>query len=182
MTHHHEPPAVYGLMAEFLHPEEVVEAAQHAYGRGFRSMDAYSPMPVDGLAEAIGFRRNRVPLVVLIGGLSGAFIAFFMQWYSSVIDYPLIIGGKPYNSWPSFIVITFELTILGAALSAAFGMLAMNGLPRPHHPVFNAPNFAMASRSRFFLCILANDPLFDLEDTRQFLQQFKPREISVVHR
>ncbi|MEO6811765.1 MAG: DUF3341 domain-containing protein [Isosphaeraceae bacterium] len=169
-------------MAEFLHPEQIVEAAQKAYAEGYRSMDAYSPLPVDGLAEAIGFKRNRMAAIVLAGGLLGGFGAFFMQWYSAVIDYPLIIGGRPYNSWPAFIPITFELTILGASAAAVLGMLGLNGLPRPHHPVFNVPSFVLASRSRFFLCILANDPKFDPDRTRQFLQELDPKDISRVDR
>jgi hypothetical protein len=175
-------PHLYGLMAEFLRPEQIVEAAQKAYAEGYRSMDAYSPLPVDGLAEAIGFKRNRMAAIVLAGGLLGGLGAFFMQWYSAVIDYPIIIGGRPYNSWPAFIPITFELTILGAATAAVLGMLGLNGLPRPHHPVFNVPSFALASRSRFFLCILANDPKFDPDRTRQFLQELDPKDISRVDR
>lgn len=172
--------ALHGLLAEFATPEEVVEAAERAYAEGYRSMDAYSPFPVDGLAEALGYQRNWVALVVLIGGISGACLAFFMQWYTSVIDYPIIVGGRPYNTWPSFVVIMFELTILGASTLAVVGMLGMNGLPRPYHSVFNAPNFALASNDRFFLCIQADDPKFELGETRRFLDSLNPHVISEV--
>jgi hypothetical protein len=177
-----DDPHLYGLMAEFLKPEAVVAAARQAHLEGYRNMDAYSPMPVDGLAEAIGFQYNRMALIVLIGGLMGAAGAYFMQWFSAVVHYPIEVGGRPYHSWPAFIPITFELTILGAATAAVFGMLALNGLPRPHHPVFNAPNFAMASRSRFFLCIQANDPKFDRVRTREFLLSLDPKEVVEVPR
>lgn len=171
---------VYGIMGEYLTTEAVIAAAEAAHAAGYRRMEAYSPFPVEGLAEAVGYHRNRVPRLVFIGGLLGGLAGFFMQWYSAVVDYPLIIAGRPYNSWPSFIVITFELTILGAATTAVLGMLAMNGLPRPYHPVFNIPGFELASRSRFFLCIQANDPQFDREATYRFLEGTHPRELSVV--
>lgn len=175
-----DPANVYGLLAEFLHTEEIVAAARASYAHGYRQMDAYSPMPVEGLSEAIGFGRNRLPMIVLVGGLLGGFGAFFMQWFSATIHYPLIIGGRPFNSWPAFIPITFELTVLIASFAAVLGMFWLNGLPRPHHPVFNVPGFALASRSRFFLCLQSNDPLFDLDKTRMFLEQFHPKEISLV--
>ncbi len=175
-------PVVYGLMAEFLKPEQIVQAAEAAYAHGYRQMDAFTPFPVDDLAESIGFHTNRIPLIVLIGGLVGGIGGYVMQWFSAAVHYPIIVGGRPFHSWPSFLPITFELTVLLAAFAAVFGMLAMNGLPRPHHPVFNAPGFAMASRSRFFLCIQANDPLFDLDKTRMFLQALDPKMISVVER
>lgn len=175
-----QEPQVYGLLAEFLTPEAVVEAARQAREAGYRQMEAYSPFPVDGLAEALGFHRNRVPLLVLIGGLSGALIAFLMQWYSAVIHYPINIGGRPYNTWPMFVVIMFELTILGGALCAVLGMLGLNGLPRPYNPIFNAPGFSAASSDRFFLCIEAADPQFDRDQTRRFLERLNPKEISEV--
>jgi hypothetical protein len=180
MTAHPGTPHVYGLLAEFLRPEAVVEAARRAYERGYRNMDAYSPFPVEGLAEAIGFRRNRIPLIVLIGGLVGGLGGYFMQWFSATIHYPYLVGGRPYHSWPAFLPITFELTVLCAAFAAVFGMLGLNGLPRPHHPVFYVPGFALASRSRFFLCIQAIDPLFDLEETRRFLEGLGSKEVSYV--
>ena len=175
-----EKSLVHGLIAEYTTPEALVDAAQKAYAEGYRRMDAYSPMPVDGLAEAIGFTHNRLPLLVLIGGLSGAATAAALMYFSSVVDYPLNVGGRPLASWPAWVPITFELTILFASLTAVFGMLGLNGLPMPYHPVFNAPGFAMASRNRFFLCIEARDPKFDLAATRGFLDGLGPKSVEVV--
>jgi hypothetical protein len=172
--------ALYGLMAEFATPEALVEAARRAYEEGYRRMDAYSPFPVDGLAEAIGFRRNMLPLIVLIGGLIGAAGGFYLQYYVSVVDYPLNIGGRPLNSWPAFIPVTFEMTILAAALSAVLGLLGLNRLPMPYHPVFNVERFELATRNRFFLCIEAVDPKFDYEGTRRFLENVGPQGVYEV--
>jgi len=163
-------PPVFGLMAEFDSPETLLEAARGAFAAGFRRMDAYSPFPVEGLAEAIGFHHSRVPLIVLIGGILGCLGGFFLQYWVAVIDYPINIGGRPLNSWPSFVPVTFEVTILLAALSAVFGVLALNGLPMPYHPVFNVERFELASHNRFFLCIEATDPKFDLGSVRSFFE------------
>ena len=171
---------LYGLLAEYKSPEALVEAAHQAYARGFRRLDAFSPFPVEGLAEAIGFHTNRMPLIVLIGGLLGGLGAYFLMWFSAVINYPINVGGKPLHSWPAFVPITFEVTILVASLSAVFGMLGLNGLPMPHHPLFYVPDFTRASRSRFFLCIQADDPLFDVDQTRTFLESLEPRRILDV--
>jgi hypothetical protein len=175
-----QQPLVYGVMAEFDNPDMLCAAAERAHAAGYRRMDAYSPFPIEGLAEVIGFKRTQLPLIVLIGGLLGGIGGFYLQYWISVIDYPLIVGGKPYNSWPAFIPVTFETTILGAALAAVLGMLGLNGLPMPYHPVFNVERFALASRDRFFLCIEAADPKFDIDKTVEFLRSLNPSSIHEV--
>lgn len=171
---------IHGLMAEFPGPGEVLEATRRAYAKGYRAMDAYSPFPVEGLAEALGVRDTKLPLFVLLGGIFGALSGFFLQYYAAVISYPLNVGGRPLNSWPSFIPITFEGTVLIAALCAVVGMLMRNGLPRPYHPVFNVQRFERVTRDRFFLCIEASDPLFDEKKTHKFLESLNPLNVSVV--
>ncbi len=173
---------LYGVMGEFAEPEQLLHAARAAYHAGYRKMDAYSPYAVEGVAEAIGFHRTRVPLVVLLGGVAGAVTAYGMQWYSAVISYPLNVGGRPLHSWPAFVPITFELTILFAAIAGLIGMLAMNGLPRPYHPVFNAPEFKLASQTRFFLCIEANDHVFKAEEVREFFLSLGPVRVLEVEK
>jgi Protein of unknown function (DUF3341) len=174
---------LYGLMAEFETPEQVVGAALRSRAEGYNRMDAYTPFAVEGLAEAVGFHRGRkLSAITLAGGLTGSCTGFFLCWWPSVIGYPLNVGGKPYNSWPAFIPITFELTILFSALSAVFGMLALNGLPMPYHPVFNAPDFDLASRDRFFLCIEADDPKFDRTQTREFLEGLNALQVTEVEK
>src|SRR6186713_3047262 len=171
---------VYGLMAEFEDPNQLVAAAHRAREAGYRRMDAYSPLPIEELHEAIGFHDTKLPLIVLIGGLVGCLSGYLLQFWVSTMAYPLNVGGKPLHSWPAFIPVTFECTILGAALAAVFGMLALNGLPQPYHPVFNVARFALATRSHFFLCIEATDPKFDLEETRRFLESLNPQEVAAV--
>jgi hypothetical protein len=171
---------LYGLMAEFDEPTALVAAARRANEEGYRCMDAYSPMPIEELHEALGPHPSRLPLIVLIGGLIGCFGGYGLQWWVSVLAYPENVGGKPLHSWPAFIPVTFECTILVAALFAVLGMLAANGLPQPYHPVFNVPRFALASRNRFFLCIESVDPNFDIERTRAFLETLGPKEVSAV--
>jgi hypothetical protein len=175
-----KPHDVYGLMAEFDDPNTLVAAAHRAHAEGFRRMDAYSPFPIEELHEALGVHHTRLPLIVLLGGLFGCLGGYALQYWVSVIAYPLNVGGKPYHSWPAFIPVTFECTILAAALSAVLGMLALNGLPTPYHPVFNVPRFALASRNRFFLVIESRDRKFDLEGTRRFLETLSPREVTTV--
>ncbi len=171
---------LHGIMAEFAEPEQLLAAAQAAHTAGYRKMDAYSPYAVEGLAEAIGFRKTRLPLIVLLGGISGAVTAYVMQWYSAVIGYPLNVGGRPLHSWPAFIPITFELTVLFAAVAGTLGMLFLNGLPRPYHPVFNAPEFKLASQTRFFLCIEAADHVFDADEVRRFFGTLDPIKVMEV--
>jgi hypothetical protein len=175
-----DKPSIYGVMAEFDNPEDLLEAAQRAYAGGYRHMDAYSPFPVEGLSQAIGFHRTRLPLVVLLGGLAGGLMGYLLQYYTAVVNYPLNVGGRPLHSWPAFIPVTFEMTVLIAALAAVLGMLALNGLPRPYHPVFNVPRFEMASRNLFFLCIESTDPQFDVEGTRRFLEALEARQVYDV--
>lgn len=173
---------IYGLMAEFSSGEEILRAAKSAYEHGFRKMEAFTPFPIEGLSENLGQKKSLVPFFVLICGIGGGLGGYFMEWYANVVSYPLNIGGRPYNAWPMFIPITFELTILSAALAAIIAMIALNRLPEPHHPVFNAPEFERASTDKFFLCIEANDPKFDLSATRKFLETLKPERISEVEK
>ncbi|MEP6708169.1 MAG: DUF3341 domain-containing protein [Pyrinomonadaceae bacterium] len=173
-------PSLYGVMAEFDNPSDLVAAARRTYEAGYRRINGYSPYPIEELWEAIGFHRTGLPVIVLIGGIIGALGGFFMQYYLSVFEYPLNVGGKPFNSWPAFIPITFEVTILCAALAAVFGMLALNKLPQPYHPVFNAPNFALATRDHFFLVIEANDPRYNHDEVLSFMKSLEPKEVTDV--
>ncbi len=170
----------YGLMAEFDDVNNVITAARRVYGAGYRKIDAYSPFPVEELSEAIGFHKNGVALVCLVGGLLGCTGAFTLQWWINTISYPINIGGRPLNSWPSFIIVTFEMTILFSGLSAVFGMLALNGLPMPYHPVFNVPRFEFASKDRFFIVIFSSDKNYDATRTRQFLEGLNPISVAEV--
>ena len=171
---------IYGLMAEFESPTALAAAARQVRERGYRKVEAYSPFAIEEVNEALGLHHNKLPLLVLCGGILGGLTGYFLQYYVAVIDFPLNIGGRPLHSWPSFIIITFELTILFAALSTVLGLFGLCGLPMPYHPVFNVSRFAFASRDRFFICIEAADPLFDRHDTAEFLYSLAPREVAEV--
>ena len=174
------PRPLYGLSAEFAAKEQIVAATRRAYAEGYRKMDDYSPFPIEELPEALGRGDTAVPLITLMGGTIFGLGGFFMEWISMAKLYPLNVGGRPFVSWPSFIPVTFEMTILGGALSATIGMIMLNRLPQPYHPVFNAPNFARASQDRFFLCIECADPKFDLTMTGDFLRRLNPISVSEV--
>ena len=171
---------IYGVLAEFDTTDQLIAAAAKSRQAGYKYVNAYTPFPVEGLGEALGFRRSSVPLITLIGGLVGCVGGFYMQYWMMAVDYPLNIGGRSLNSWPAFIPVTFELTVLGAAVSAVLGMLALNKLPQPHHPVFNVKRFALASNDRFFLCIEARDPKFHRVQTAQFLESLKAHDVAEV--
>jgi hypothetical protein len=173
---------IYGLLAEFETSEALLRAANRTRLEGYRNLEAHSPAPVEGLAEAIGFPRNKLPYLVFAGGLSGAIGGFLLQWWTSTMSYPLIIGGKPLNSWPAFVPVTFECTVLAASLTAVVGMIFLNGLPRPYHPLFNVSAFDRASVDRFFLFVRHDDPKFDLIQTRIFLEQDHPVSVHEVPR
>ena len=171
---------IYGLMAEFDSAQALVDAAKKTHEAGYNKIDAYSPFPIEGLAEEIGMHFDEIPLTVLVGGIVGGCTGYLMQYWMSAVDYPLNIGGKPPHSWPAFIVITFEMTILFAGISAVLGMLAFNGLPMPYHPVFNVPRFAFASKDRFFLIVFSSDKKYNPVETRRFLETLDPRSLSEV--
>jgi hypothetical protein len=172
--------AVYGVMAEFESPSELVAAARAAREQGYRKLDAYTPFPIEELNDALHLHHNSLPLLVLLGGIVGGTLGYLLQYFVTTIYYPINIGGRPLHSWPAYIIITFEMTILFAALTAVFGLLGLCGLPKLYHPAFNAPNFDLASRNGFFLCIEAQDPLFDARKTPLFLAAFSPKEVSEV--
>jgi len=165
---------LHGLIVEFTTPEDILRATQQTWQAGYRRVDAYAPYPVEGLAAAIGLKRSPIPSLVLMGGLVGAASGFAMQFYSMAVDYPFNAGGRPRNSWPVFIPITFEMLILVASVSALLGLLFVTGLPQLHHPVFYVPGFDRASQDRFFLCIEATDAKFDLKETSRFLLLLNP--------
>lgn len=176
----HEPPRLFGLLAEFDSTTAIVDAARRARGAGFTRIDAYSPFPIHELDGALNLPRTKLPWLVFAGGIAGMLGGFALQYWTSVIDYPINIGGRPLASWPAFIVPSFEMTILFAALTAVVGMIALNGLPQPYHPVFNVPAFGNASGDRFFLSVEATDPKFDLVETRRFLESLRPLGVSDI--
>ncbi|HET6423404.1 MAG TPA: DUF3341 domain-containing protein [Planctomycetaceae bacterium] len=175
-----ETHALYGWLAEFEHAEDLVTAVEAARKQGYRRMEALSPFPVEGLDEALHLRPTRLPWLTLLGALLGAVGGYAMQAYAMQTDLPVNVGGRPLNSWPAWLPITFELGVLSAALFTVLGMLALNGLPRPHHPLFAVPQFKLASRDRFFLCIERLDPSFSVETTREFLQSLRPSGVWPV--
>lgn len=166
MSHKKDSTTFFGLMIEFDSPEKLLDAIKLARNAGYRCMDAYTPFPVPEIAEALELSNQGISLITLLSGITGGFIGYVMQWYANSIDYPINVGGHPYYSWPAYIPITFELTVLGASFGAALGMLGLNGLPKPYHPVFNHPSFSRASKDRYFLCVEARDPLFNLDSLR----------------
>jgi len=171
---------IFGVSAEFDNPTALVSAARAARDQGYRKIEAYSPFPIEELNDVLHLHKNKLPLIVLLGGITGGLTGYLLQYYVTVIEFPINIAGRPLHSWPAYIIITFELTILFAAISAVLGLLALCGLPMPYHPMFNVPRFATASRNRFFLCIEASDPLFDHDKTAEFLETLEPREVSEV--
>jgi hypothetical protein len=173
-------PGVYGVIAEFEHAEDLLAATKRAYSEGFRKMDAYSPFPVHGLADALGPEDHRIKWIIFFGGIAGACAGVGLEYWVSAIAYPHNVGGKPYWSWPLFVPVAYECLILFASIGAVFGMLALNGLPRPHHPIFGAKRFELASQDRFFLCIEATDPKFDAKEVAQFLQSTGASDVSEV--
>jgi len=173
-------PPIYGLLAEFGEPTELVHAVRATREAGFRLIDAFTPFPIEEVGEALGEHEHLLPQLVLVGGIVGGLAGYLLQYWTAVIDYPLNVGGRPFNSWPAFLPVTFECIVLGAALACVLGLLALNGLPMPYHPLFNVPRFALSSRDRFFLCIEAGDPLFDRETTRRFLEALAPRSVAEV--
>jgi hypothetical protein len=177
---HTTGPVLYGLIAEFDSPADLLEAASRTHAAGYKQIDTFSPFPIHGMDKALGLGRTKLPYIVLIGGLTGLGTALLMQWFSAAVHYPVNVGGRPLASWPMFIPITFELTILFASFACVFGMIGLNGLPMPYHSVFNAPRFALASRDRFFLVIEARDPQFELAACRRFLETLGAHDIAEV--
>lgn len=168
------------MVAEFDTADELLHAAEAARKNGYKRMDAFSPYPVHGLSEALGFRDQRVPWVVFLGGITGAIAGYSLQYYTAVIDYPLNVGGRPLNAIPQFFPVTFEATILFSAIGAVVGMMGMNLLPQPYHPVFNTPNFDRASQDKFFLAIEVGDSKFDTDSTKEFLSGLNAANVEMV--
>lgn len=171
---------LHGIMAEFGNPTDLVVAIHKARAAGYRTMDAYSPIPVEEVSEALHIHDRKLPLLVLLGGIAGCIGGFSLATWTSVYDYPINVGGRPFFSWVSFLPVTFETTVLAAAATAVLGLLALNGLPMPYHPVFNVPQFALATREKFFLCIEATDPQFDRAEVRRFLESLEPLSVAEV--
>ena len=173
-----KPP--FALMAEFHSSKELIHAIRESHKAGYKQLEAYTPYPIEEVWEELGHHRSWLPLIVLIAGIIGFFAGFGLQYWSSVINYPINVGGRPLNSWIAFIPVTFETTILFASVAAVLGMFALNKLPMPYHPVFNVKRFALASRDRYFLAIATWDPKFDRVETRNFLESLGPHEVSEI--
>lgn len=188
MHHDEEKPAVFGVIAQFGESDDLIVAARKARAAGYSKMDGHSPIPVHGLYEALGYKRSILAWLVGIGAITGFSAAVVLQVFASAVDggafgiegYPLMVGGRPFISWPSFIPICFELTILFSAFAAVFGMFGLNGLPMPYHPVFNAEGFDRATLDKFFLCIESDDPHFDEAEVTAFLQTLSPENVAPV--
>lgn len=176
---HKEEPQVYGIVAEYADPDELMSAVKQGHAAGFSKVDAYSPFPIHGLAEAMGVTKSSIPFLTLSAGLTGTATAFLLQYIGTVVHYPFDIAGRPNFSWPAYVPIMFELTILFAAFTAGLSMILLNGLPMPYHPVMNTPNFERATSDRFFYCIETTDPKYNAEDTRAFLEGMSPKPVAV---
>jgi Protein of unknown function (DUF3341) len=173
---------IWGLLAEFDDPSALIAAAEHVRDAGYKRIDAHTPLPLEELPAALGIKPTILPFLVLCGGILGCVGGYFMQYYATNLAYPLNVGGRPMHSWPMFVPITFELTVLLGGLTAVLGMLGLNGLPMPYHPLFNVPRFALATRDRFFLSVEARDRLFDRHETARLLRELGAREVSEVAR
>ncbi len=171
---------ISALLAQLDTPTQMVDAARQVRDAGYTKTDAFSPFPLHEIDEALGIKKSILPFLVFGGGVIGLLTGLALTYYVHVIEYPIIVGGRPYFSLPSFIPPMFELTILFAAFTAVFGMILLNGLPQPYHPVFNVPRFALATREKFFLIIEAKDPKFDYEGTRSFMESLNPQEVFDV--
>lgn len=173
-------PVIHGILAEFDSEDAILDAARKVREAGYIQTEAYTPVPVEGLSDVLGQGKTKVPVATFWGGILGALLGFGVPWYANVISYRWNVGGRPPNSWPAFIPITFEMMVLGASFGAVLSMIGLNGLPQPYHPVFNAPRFVRASKDRFFICIEAKDPKYDPEQTRRFLEDLRPLSITEV--
>jgi len=180
MAHHRKPPPTYGVVAEFDSPDQLLVAAAKAREAGYKRLEAYTPFPIHGLSDTVGFKDEKVPWIVFLGGVTGASLGYALQYYVSVIDYPLNVGGKPLNSLPMFFPVMYECTILFASFGAFLGMLALNKLPQPYHGAFNTPNFERASQDKFFLAVEADDKQFDEVETKKFLETMDANNVSLV--
>jgi len=180
MAHTEATTGLYGLLVEFETPEQVVDAARKVRAEGYTAVEGYTPYPVEELFEALDHKRTILPVIIFLGGLFGFLGGYGLEYWASVLYYPMNIGGRPFHSWPAFVPPAFETTILLGSLTAAGAMLLANGLPRPHHPLFGVPAFDRATDDRFFLCIESTDPKFDRDATFNFLRSLNPHEVLEV--